>query len=45
MVDQGLQVRFNEHRCYVEDFRNNGKIIAKGNNNGNLFILDERMLD
>ena len=30
MVDQGLQVRFNPHGCFVEDLKNKGRLIAKG---------------
>ena len=30
MVEQGLQVRFNKHGCFVEDFKNGCKLVAKG---------------
>ena len=34
MVVEGLQVSFNEHGCFVEDFRNKCRLVAKGNKNG-----------
>ena len=40
MVEQGLQVRFNQHGCFVEDFKNGCKLIAKGQKDGRLFKLD-----
>jgi len=30
MVEQGLQVTFNLNGCFVEDMKNQGKLIAKG---------------
>ena len=30
MVEQGLQVRFNEQGCFVKDFRNKCRLVAKG---------------
>ncbi len=30
MVEQGLQVTFNPNGCFVEDMKNQGKLIAKG---------------
>ena len=43
MVEQGLQVRFNEHGCFVEDFRNKCRFVAKGNKNGRMFTLNVNM--
>jgi hypothetical protein len=34
MVEQGLQVTFNPNGCFVEDVKNQGKLIAKGERNG-----------
>jgi hypothetical protein len=34
MVEQGLQVTFNPNGCFVEDMKNQGKLIAKGERNG-----------
>ena len=28
MVEQGLQVKFNEHGCYVEDLKDNCRLVA-----------------
>jgi hypothetical protein len=38
MVEQGLQVTFNPNGCFVEDMKNQGKLIAKG-------TLDVTMLE
>jgi len=43
MVEQGLQVTFNPNRCFVEDMKNQGKLIAKGERNGQMFTLDVNM--
>jgi len=43
MVEQGLQVRFNKHGCFVEDFKNGCKLVAKGKKDGRLFKLDARI--
>ena len=43
MVEQGLQVRFNEHGCFVKDFRNKCRLVAKGNKNGRMFTLNVNM--
>ena len=40
MVEQGLQVRFNTDGCFVEDFNNKNKLIAKGKRMGHMFILN-----
>ena len=40
MVEQGLQVRFNEHGCFVKDFKNKCRLVAKGNKNGRMFTLN-----
>ena len=29
MVEQGLQVRFNEHGCFVDDFKNKCRLVLK----------------
>jgi hypothetical protein len=34
MVKQGLQVTFNRNGCFVEDMKNQGKLITKGERNG-----------
>jgi hypothetical protein len=43
MVEQGLQVTFNPNECFVEDMKNQGKLIAKGDRNGRMFTLDVNM--
>ncbi len=43
MVEQGLHVTFNPNGCFVEDMKNQGKLIAKGERNGRMFILDVNM--
>jgi hypothetical protein len=43
MVEQGLQVTFNPNGCFVEDIKNQGKLIAKGERNGQMFTLDVNM--
>jgi len=40
MVEQGLHVTFNPNRCFVEDMKNQSKLITKGERNGGMFILD-----
>jgi hypothetical protein len=45
MVEQGLQVTFNPNGCFVEDTKNQGKLIAKGERNGRMFTLDVNMLE
>ena len=40
MVEQGLQVRFNQDGCFVEDFENKCKLVAKGKRSGRMFTLD-----
>ena len=40
MVEQGLQVRFNSHGCFVEDMKNDSYLVAKVNRNGRMFTLD-----
>jgi len=44
MVEQGLQVTFNPNGCFMEDMKNQGKLIAKGERNGQMFTLDVNML-
>ncbi len=43
MVEQGLQVTFNPNGCFVEDMKNQGKLITKGEKNGRMFTLDVNM--
>jgi uncharacterized cupin superfamily protein len=43
MGEQGLQVIFNPNGCFVEDMKNQGKLIAKGERNGRMFTLDVNM--
>jgi hypothetical protein len=43
MVEQGLQVTFNPNGCFVEDMKNEGKLIAKGERNEQMFTLDVNM--
>ena len=40
MVEQGLQVRFNQDGCFGEDFENKCKLVAKGKISGRMFTLD-----
>ncbi len=40
MVEQGLQVTFNLNGCFVEDMKNQSKLIAKRERNGQMFTLD-----
>jgi hypothetical protein len=39
-VEQGLHVTFNPNGCFVEDMKNQCKLIAKGERNGPMFTLD-----
>ena len=43
MVEHGLQVQFNKHGCFVEDFNNKVRLVAKGNKDGRMFTLDVNM--
>jgi hypothetical protein len=43
MVEQSLQMTFNPNGCFVEDTKNQGKLIAKGKRNGWMFTLDVNM--
>ena len=43
MVEQGLQVRLTEHGCFVKDFRNKCRLVAKGNKNRRMFTLNVNM--
>jgi hypothetical protein len=43
MVEQGLQVTLNPNGCFVEDMKNQGKLIAKGERDGRMFTLDVNM--
>ncbi len=42
-MEQGLHVTFNPNGCFVEDMNNRGKLIAKGERNGQMFTLDMNM--
>ncbi len=42
-MEQGLQVTFNSNGCFVEDMKNQGKLIAKKERNGRMFTLDLNM--
>jgi hypothetical protein len=43
MVEQGLHVTFNRNGCFVEDMKNQGKLIGRGERNGRMFTLDVNM--
>ena len=43
MVEQGLQVRFNEDGCFVENFKDRCRLVAKGNRVGRMFTLNVNM--
>jgi len=43
MVEQGLHVTFNRNGCFVEDMKNQGKLIGRGERNGRMFNLDVNM--
>jgi hypothetical protein len=43
MVKQGLRVKFNPNGCFVEDMKNQGELITKGERNGRMFTLDVNM--
>jgi hypothetical protein len=43
MVEQGLHVIFNPNGCFVEDMKNQSKLIVKGERNGRMFTLDVNM--
>ncbi len=43
MVEQGLQVTFNPNGCFVENMKNQSKLIAKGERNARMFTLDVSM--
>ena len=43
MVDQGLQVKFNKHGCFVEDFQSGCRLVTKGKRIGRMFTLDVNM--
>jgi hypothetical protein len=45
MVEQGLQLTFNPNGCFVENMKNQNKLIAKGKRNGWMFNLDVNMLE
>ena len=40
MVEQGLQVQFNKHDCFVEDFKDKCRLVTKGNRVGRMFTLN-----
>jgi len=43
MVEQGLQMTFNPNGCFVENMKNKGKLITKGERSGRMFTLDLNM--
>jgi hypothetical protein len=43
MIEQGLQVRFNPNGCFVEDFKDKCRLVAKGKRVGKMFTLDVNM--
>ena len=43
MVDQRLQVKFNKHGYFVEDFQSGCRLVAKGKRIGRMFTLDVNM--
>ncbi len=43
-MEQGLHVTFNPNGCFVEDMKNQGKLIAKRKRNVRMFTLDVNML-
>jgi hypothetical protein len=45
MVEQRLQVTFNPNGYFVEDMKNQGKLITKEEKNGQMFTLDVNMLE
>ncbi len=45
MVEQGLHVTFNPNGCFVEDMKNQGKLIVKRERNGQMFTLDVNMFE
>jgi hypothetical protein len=40
MIEQGLQIQFNPNGCYVEDFKDKCRLVAKGKKVGKMFTLD-----
>ena len=45
MVEQGLQVRFNPDGYFVEDLKNQCRLVAKGKRNGRMFTLVADILE
>ena len=43
MAEQGLQVRFNMDGCFVKEFSNKCKLVAKGKRSERMFTLDVSM--
>ncbi len=43
MVEQGLQMTFNFNGCFVENMKNQSKLIAKRKRNAQMFTLDVNM--
>jgi hypothetical protein len=43
MLEQGLQVWFNLDGCYVKDFKDKCRLVAKGKKMGRMFTLDLSM--
>jgi hypothetical protein len=45
MVEQSLEVTFNSNGYFVENMKNQNKLIVKGKRNGWMFTLDVNMLE
>jgi hypothetical protein len=43
MIEQGLQVWFNPNGCYVKNFKDKCRLVAKGKRMGRMFTLDVSM--
>ena len=40
MAKQNLQVRFNKDGCFIEEYGNGCKLVARGKRDGRIFTLD-----
>jgi hypothetical protein len=45
MVEQGLHVTFNPKICFLENMKNQCKLITKRKRNGRMFTFDVNMLE
>jgi len=45
MVEQDLHVTFNPNGCFMENMKNQGILITKGERNGQMSTLDVNMLE